>query len=177
MFCSISLQPNHHTWFTLKKIFIAAPTPGDGLFQFKLVAARDAASTSTTSVEECQNLGSLKPAIVAGSIVLCLFSQGFYNGTSTVNAILNTATSLGFLGFIFLANPTYGDFVAEPLPFRIPGIMVPSVVDAQVGFNLVCLLFINLQLIYVIRPLWYPDPIFIPFFYNLFCIFPISIDI
>lgn len=69
---------------------------------------------------------------MAGSIVLCLFSQGFYNGTSTITAILDTATSLGFLGFILVANPLYGDFVAEPLPFRIPGIMVPHVTDAQV---------------------------------------------
>ncbi|KAJ4800614.1 Subtilisin-like protease [Rhynchospora pubera] len=119
----------------IKGTGLSAPTPGDGLFRFRLVAARDAASTSTASAEECQNPEALNPSIVAGSIVLCLFSQGFYNGTATITAILDTATSLGFVGFALLANPLYGDFLAEPLPFHIPGIMVPSVADAQVIWN------------------------------------------
>ncbi|KAF3322146.1 subtilisin-like protease SBT3.5 [Carex littledalei] len=121
--------------YRIKGIGLSAPTPGDGLFRFTLVAARDATSTSLASAEECQNPGALKLARVAGSIVICSFSQGFYNGTSAITAILDTATSLGFLGFILVANPLYGDFVAEPLPFHIPGIMVPRVTDAQVIWN------------------------------------------
>ncbi|KAJ3679931.1 hypothetical protein LUZ60_016209 [Juncus effusus] len=109
----------------------AKPTPGNGLFRFRLIAARDAAIQSQVSAEECQNTAALNPDLVPGSVIICSFSQGFYNGTSTVTRVLNTARSLGFLGFILVANPLYGDFISQPLPFPIPGIMVPRIVDSQ----------------------------------------------
>ncbi|KAG1359011.1 Subtilisin-like protease SBT2.4 [Cocos nucifera] len=117
-----------------------APTPGDGLLQFKLVSARDAAivngshplATTLRYVEDCQHPEALQPEVVLGSMVICSFSKSFLNGTSTVTAILDSAKSLGFIGFILVANPQYGDFIAEPLPFPIPGIMIPRVADAQI---------------------------------------------
>ncbi|KAL0305984.1 UNVERIFIED_CONTAM: Subtilisin-like protease SBT2.4 [Sesamum radiatum] len=36
------------------------------------------------------------------------------------------------MGFVLVANPNYGDFIAEPIPFSVPGIMVPRVTDAQI---------------------------------------------
>nr|CAD1843830.1 unnamed protein product [Ananas comosus var. bracteatus] len=113
---------------------LIAPTPGDGLFQFRLVSARDAAAanlSSPTDAEECQHPEALQPAKVLGSIVICSFLQGFLNGTSTVTAILDTANTLGFLGFVLVASALYGDFIAQPLPFPIPGIMIPCVTDAK----------------------------------------------
>ncbi|XP_072956541.1 subtilisin-like protease SBT2.4 [Typha angustifolia] len=116
---------------------LSAPTPGDGLFQFRLMSARDAAQQDLSKhampqyAEECQHPDALQPALVLGSIVICSFSEGFFNGTSTVTAILDTANSLGFLGFVLVANASYGDFVADPLPFPLPGIMIPRVDDAQ----------------------------------------------
>jgi hypothetical protein len=83
-------------------------------------------------VEECQYPEALDPVIVRGRIVICVFSAGFYNGTSNINAIIDTARTLGFMGFAFVANPAYGDFIAEPIPFAVSGIIIPKVVDAQV---------------------------------------------
>ncbi|XP_062184662.1 subtilisin-like protease SBT2.4 [Phragmites australis] len=115
--------------------------PGLGLsaptLHYRLVAAKDAAAPDSASMgraEECQDAETLRwrADVLRGSIVVCSFSQGFYNGTSTVTAILDVAEALGFAGFVLLANLQYGDFVAQPLPFRVPGVMVPRVDNAEV---------------------------------------------
>lgn len=108
------------------------------MFLHKLVLAKDAAKVDATFsrnpayVQECQYPEAFEPILVRGRIVICVFSDGFYNGTSNINAIIETATTLGFIGFAFIANPVCGDFIAEPIPFSVPGIMIPKVVDAQV---------------------------------------------
>ncbi|CAA6670040.1 unnamed protein product [Spirodela intermedia] len=116
----------------------AGPSYKDG-FPFKpLVAAKDAiakqrgSQISPAYADECQHPEALEPAVVQGTIVICNFSVGFFNGSSTVTSTLNTAKVLGFAGFILVANPILGDFVAEPLPFTIPGIMIPKVSDVQI---------------------------------------------
>ncbi|KAF0904495.1 hypothetical protein E2562_035007 [Oryza meyeriana var. granulata] len=48
-----------------------------------------------------------------------------------MTAIVDTAEALGFTGFVLLASAQYGDFVAQPLPFSVPGVMMPRVADAQ----------------------------------------------
>ncbi|ONK78988.1 uncharacterized protein A4U43_C01F1720 [Asparagus officinalis] len=74
----------------------------------------------------------LQPAAVLGSIVVCFFGQGFLEGTSDLSAVVDTARVRGFAGFVLVANPLYGDFVAQPIPFSVPGIMIPRVSDAQI---------------------------------------------
>ena len=111
---------------------------GEGLFLYKLVLAEDAVNINGTFprtpqyIEECQFPEALDRNVVLGSVIICTFSDGFYNGTSTLTAIVDTARTLGIMGFILVANPTYGDFIAEPIPFAVPGIMIPSVADAKV---------------------------------------------
>ncbi|KAF9590110.1 hypothetical protein IFM89_030858 [Coptis chinensis] len=122
----------------VKGIGLSGPTFGKGLFQFKLVLAKDAVKINGSFprtpeyVEECQHPEALNPVVVQGSIVICTFSAGFYNQTSTVTAIIDTAKALGFMGFAFVANPTYGDFLAQPIPFSVPGIMIPKIADVQI---------------------------------------------
>ncbi|KAG8385789.1 hypothetical protein BUALT_Bualt03G0081800 [Buddleja alternifolia] len=102
------------------------------------VLARDATKVNGTFpktpeyIEECQHPEALDPAVVQGSVVICTFSAGFYNGTSSLTAIIETAKALGLMGFVFIANPSYGDFIAEPIPFSVPGIMIPRTSDAQI---------------------------------------------
>ncbi|TVU07431.1 hypothetical protein EJB05_47486, partial [Eragrostis curvula] len=103
---------------------LSAPT-----LQHRLVAAKDAAVPDAADMEragECQDAEALRARaeLLHGTIVLCSFSQGFYNGTSKVTAILDVAEALGFAGFVLVADARYGDFVAQPLPFRVPGLMV-----------------------------------------------------
>ncbi|XP_043693789.1 subtilisin-like protease SBT2.4 [Telopea speciosissima] len=117
---------------------LSGPTFGNGLLHYMLVLAKDAVKESGTFpktpqyVEECQYPEAFDPTLVLGSIVICNFSAGFFNGTSTVTAILDTATELGFMGFILTANALYGDFIAQPIPFAVPGIMIPKVADVQI---------------------------------------------
>lgn len=116
----------------------AGPTFGNGILKYKLVLAKDAVHINGSFprtppyIEECQFPEALNPMIVAGSIVICNFSAGFYNQTSSLTSIINTAKILGFMGFILVASPTYGDFVAEPVPFPVPGIMIPKTAEAKV---------------------------------------------
>lgn len=119
-------------------IGLSAPSFGKGLLQYKLVLAKDAILANgdfprtPEYIDECQHPEALDPVVVQQSIVICMFSAGFYNGSSTLPMIINTGRTLGFVGFAFIANPAYGDFVAEPYPFSIPGIMIPKASDAQV---------------------------------------------
>lgn len=118
---------------------IKGPTLGAPLVQHRLVLAKDAVRTNgsvlqplTRDIEECQRPENFDPAAVFGSIVICTFSDGFYNQMSTVLAITQTARTLGFMGFILIANPRFGDYVAEPVIFSAPGILIPTVSAAQV---------------------------------------------
>ncbi|KAL5578756.1 hypothetical protein UlMin_011198 [Ulmus minor] len=117
---------------------LSGPSFGHWLFLHRLVLAKDAVKKNGTFprtapyIEECQYPEALDPIIVESSIVICTFSEGFLNGTSTVTAIINTAKALGLAGFVLVANPKYGDFIAEPIPFDVPGILIPKVADVQV---------------------------------------------
>lgn len=82
--------------------------------------------------EECQYPEAFDPILVFGSVVICTFSAGFLNQTSTLTALIDTARTLNFMGFILVANPKYGSFIAEPIPFPVPGIMIPKIADAEV---------------------------------------------
>ncbi|KAL8461522.1 hypothetical protein ACS0TY_032851 [Phlomoides rotata] len=117
---------------------LSGPSFGNGLLQYKLVNAKDAIKVDGTFprtpqyVEECQYPEALNPTAVLGSVVICTFSAGFNNGTSSLSAVIDTAKALGFMGFVLVANPSYGDFIAEPIPFSVPGIMIPRTNDAQI---------------------------------------------
>ncbi|TKY53980.1 Subtilisin protease SBT2.4 [Spatholobus suberectus] len=122
----------------LNGVGLSGPSFGNRSVLHKLVLAKDAVKLNGTSprtpeyVEECQHPEALDPNIVLGSIIICTFSAGFYNGTSTLAAIIGTSKALGLEGFILVANPSYGDYIAEPIPFAVSGILIPSVDDAKV---------------------------------------------
>ncbi|XP_057764971.1 subtilisin-like protease SBT2.4 [Salvia miltiorrhiza] len=119
-------------------IGLSGPSFGNGWLQYRLVLAKDAIKANGAFpmtpqyLEECQSPEALDPTVVLGSVVICTFSAGFYNGTSNLTAIIETARVLGFMGFVLVANPTYGDFIAEPIPFSVPGIMIPKASDALI---------------------------------------------
>lgn len=109
-----------------------------GDLQYKIVMAKDAVKANgtfprtTAYIDECQYPEALDPFVVKGSIVICTFSTGLLDGTSSLTAIIDTTRNLGFMGFAFLANSSLGDFIAEPIPFSVPGIMIPRTNDSEV---------------------------------------------
>nr|KYP58271.1 Subtilisin-like protease [Cajanus cajan] len=122
----------------LSGVGLSGPTFGNGSVFHKLVLAKDAVKINGTNpmtpeyIEECQHPEALDPNIVLGSIIICNFSTGFYNGTSTLAAIIGTSKALRTEGFILVANPSYGDYIAEPIPFAVSGILIPHVDDTKV---------------------------------------------
>ncbi|XVF87789.1 hypothetical protein PTKIN_Ptkin18bG0149200 [Pterospermum kingtungense] len=122
---------------TVSGVGLSAPTFGNGSF-YKLVLAKDAINfngvfpRTAPYVEECQYPEALDPNVVRGSIVICTFSAGFYNETSTLTAIIDTAITLGFMGFVLVANPSYGDFIAQLIPYTVSGTLIPKVADAKI---------------------------------------------
>ncbi|PQQ12161.1 subtilisin-like protease SBT2.4 [Prunus yedoensis var. nudiflora] len=81
----------------IEGVGLSGPTFGYGLLLHKLVLAKDVLKASGSFprtppyIEECQYPEALDPNVVQGSVVICTFSEGFYNGTSTITAIINTA--------------------------------------------------------------------------------------
>ncbi|GLT75193.1 hypothetical protein SLA2020_469350 [Shorea laevis] len=117
---------------------LSASSSGSGSSSFyKLVMAKDALQPNgpfpwtPQYVEECQYPEALDPGVVRGSIVVCSFSAGFFNQTSSLTAIMDTARTLEFMGFVLVANPTYGNFIAQPIPLSVCGILIPKVADAK----------------------------------------------
>ncbi|EPS64802.1 hypothetical protein M569_09977, partial [Genlisea aurea] len=117
----------------VRGIGLSGSSWGDGMIQHKLVLANDAAfPNATRNMEECQSPEAFDPAVVGGSVVICTFSAGFRSGTSNLRAVIQTAEALQFAGFVLVASPAYGDYVAQPIPFPVPGILIPRTTDAQV---------------------------------------------
>ncbi|KAK9706365.1 hypothetical protein RND81_07G119400 [Saponaria officinalis] len=122
----------------IEGVGLSGPTFGNGLLKYKLVLAKDAVRVNGSFprtppyTEECQYPEALDPIVVIGSVVICNFSTGFYNQTSTITSIIHTAKVLGFMGFILVANPVYGDFIGEPVPLPVPGILIPKTADAKI---------------------------------------------
>ncbi|GJT03479.1 hypothetical protein Tco_0824648 [Tanacetum coccineum] len=118
-------------------IGLSGPTFGNTLLRYKLVLGKDAIlangnfSRTPEYVEECQHPEELDPVIVQRSVVICTFSSGFLKGSSNPTTISNTARTLRSMGFVLIANPMYGDFLTEPLPFSFPGIMIPKTSDLR----------------------------------------------
>ncbi|KAJ9566261.1 hypothetical protein OSB04_002227 [Centaurea solstitialis] len=91
------------------------PSFGEGLLQYKLVLAKDAVLAYGDFPRTPE-----------------FTDEWFLNGSSNLRSIINTARTLGFMGFVFVANPSYGDFIAEPYPFSVPGIMIPKTSDTHI---------------------------------------------
>ncbi|XP_073280593.1 subtilisin-like protease SBT2.4 [Primulina huaijiensis] len=96
------------------------PSFGSGLLQYKLVLAKDALKVNgtfpmTQYVEEFQYPEALDPTVVQG----------------TLEAIIEIAKVIGFMGFVLVANPSYGDFIAQPIPFSVPGTSIPRISDSK----------------------------------------------
>ncbi|KAE8724398.1 Subtilisin-like protease SBT2.4 [Hibiscus syriacus] len=127
--------------FRTDRRYIGSLLLGNGLTisgaGYQLVLAKDAISLSGTFprtppyVDECQYLEAFDPNIVRGSIVICTFSAGFYNDSSTLTVIINTARVLRFMGFILVANLSYGDFIGQPIPYSVSGTLITKVADAK----------------------------------------------
>ncbi|MED6208469.1 hypothetical protein PIB30_045330 [Stylosanthes scabra] len=120
---------------------MSGPSFGNGNILQTMVLAKDAAKMNGTFsqapeyIEECQHPDAFNGSLVFGNVVICTFSAGLIKGTSSFAAIVDTANTLGFSGFILAADPRYGSYVAPALPYALPAIMISLIDDAKVIYQ------------------------------------------
>ena len=87
-------------------------------------------------VGECQDSCSFDREIVQGNLLICSYSIRFVLGISTIKRALETAKNLSAVGIVFYMDPFVIGFQLNPVPMRMPGIIIPSPEDSKVSYTL-----------------------------------------
>lgn len=83
---------------------------------------------------DCQKPELLNKNKVEGNILLCGYSFNFVSGTASIKKVSETAKSLGAAGFIVAVENNYPGIKFDPVPVRIPGILITEVTKTKVSF-------------------------------------------
>lgn len=104
---------------------------------YTLVSAIDALNDTTASddmyVGECQDAINFNQTLVQGNLLICSYSIRFVLGLSTIKQSLETASNLSAAGIVFYMDPFVIGFQLNPVPMRLPGIIIPSPDDSKVS--------------------------------------------
>ncbi|CAN0920230.1 Subtilisin-like protease SBT2.2 [Linum grandiflorum] len=127
---SITLGNN----LTLQGVGLASGTKKGTMYA--LVSALHALNNETTVtsdmyVGECQESSSFDKDIIRGNLLICSYSVRFVLGLSTIKKALDTAKNLSAAGVVFCMDPFVLGFQLNPIPMRIPGIIIPSADDSK----------------------------------------------
>ncbi|XP_047954341.1 subtilisin-like protease SBT2.3 [Salvia hispanica] len=120
---------------TIPGVGLAPGTEGDTMYT--LVSAIHALNTTTATandlyVSECQDAGNFNQSVVEGNLLICSYSIRFVLGLSTIKQALETADSLNAAGVVFYMDPYVIGFQLNPIPMKIPGIIIPSPDDSKI---------------------------------------------
>ncbi|KAK9697552.1 hypothetical protein RND81_08G044600 [Saponaria officinalis] len=122
---------NHLTLGNRKELVGMGLSPATHLGrEFTLVAANDVLLDSSVmrfSPSDCQKPEVLNRKLVEGNILVCGYSFNFVIGTASVKKVSDTAKSLGAAGFILAVENVTPGTKFEPVPSRIPGIVITDV--------------------------------------------------
>ncbi|XP_020215788.1 subtilisin-like protease SBT2.2 isoform X4 [Cajanus cajan] len=104
---------------------------------FKLIHARHALNKNTTVADdmyvgECQDASKFDQNLVQGNLLICSYSVRFVLGISTLKQALETAMNLSAVGVVFSMDPFVTDFQLNPVPMKMPGIIIPSANDSKI---------------------------------------------
>ncbi|KAL3522935.1 hypothetical protein ACH5RR_015769 [Cinchona calisaya] len=110
--------------------------PGTNSTMYTLVSALDAVNDSRAGndmyVGECQDSTNFNQDIVQGNLLICSYSIRFVLGLSTIKQALETAKNLSAVGVVFYMDPFVIGFQLNPVPLRLPGIIIPSPDDSKI---------------------------------------------
>ncbi|XP_051128881.1 subtilisin-like protease SBT2.3 [Andrographis paniculata] len=95
-------------------------------------ALNESAGPSDMYVSECQDATNFDQNIVQGNLLICSYSIRFVLGLSTIAQALETGKNLSAAGLVFHMDPYVIGFQLNPVPMRIPGIIIPSPEDSKV---------------------------------------------
>lgn len=116
---------------------LVCPAGTDQDSMYTLVSAIHALNTSVAAndmyVSECQDAGNFDQSVVRGNLLICSYSIRFVLGLSTIKQALETANNLSAAGVVFYMDPYVIGFQLNPIPMRIPGIIIPSPDDSKVS--------------------------------------------
>ncbi|KAK4796040.1 hypothetical protein SAY86_028366 [Trapa natans] len=120
---------------TIPGVGLAPGTENDTMYL--LISALDALNNDTTItgdmyVGECQDSSSFTEELVRGNLLVCSYSIRFILGLSTIKQALQTAKNLSAAGIVFYMDPFVIGFQINPIPMRIPGIIIPSADDSKI---------------------------------------------
>ncbi|XP_027916293.1 subtilisin-like protease SBT2.2 isoform X2 [Vigna unguiculata] len=104
---------------------------------FKLIHARHALNKTTTVADamyigECQDASIFNQDLVQGNLLICSYSVRFVLGLSTIKQAIETAMNLSAVGVVFSMDPFVTSFQLNPVPMKIPGIIIPSANDSKI---------------------------------------------
>jgi len=106
---------------------------------FKLIHARHALNKTTRVaadmyIGECQDGSIFNQDLVKGNLLICSYSVRFVLGLSTIKQALETAMNLSAVGIVFSMDPFVTSFQLNPVPMKIPGIIISSANDSKVHY-------------------------------------------
>lgn len=113
----------------------SAGTENDSMYTMvsSIHAVNETAAANDMYAGECQDPSSLNKDIIKGSLLICTYSIRFVLGISTIKQALVTAKNLGAAGVVFYMDPFVIGFQLNPVPMKLPGIIIPSPDDSEVG--------------------------------------------
>lgn len=95
-------------------------------------ALNDTQVTNDMYVSECQDSSNFNEELVRGNILICSYSIRFVLGLSTIKQALETAKNLSATGVAFYMDPFVIGFQLNPIPMKLPGIIIPSPNDSKI---------------------------------------------
>ncbi|WMV36849.1 hypothetical protein MTR67_030234 [Solanum verrucosum] len=105
---------------------------------FTMVAANDVlldSSVTKYSPADCQRPEVLNKNLVEGNILLCGYSFNFVVGTASIKKVAETAKALGAAGFVLAVENASPGTKFDPVPVRIPGILITDVSMSMASIN------------------------------------------
>lgn len=118
-------------------LFSSAGTDENKLY--KLVHAHDALNNDTMVandmyVGECQDASKFNRDLIQGNLLICSYSIRFVLGLSTIKHASETAKNLRAAGVVFYMDPYVIGFQLNPVPMKMPGIIISSTNDSKVHY-------------------------------------------
>nr|XP_016452769.1 PREDICTED: subtilisin-like protease SBT2.2 [Nicotiana tabacum]XP_018623135.1 LOW QUALITY PROTEIN: subtilisin-like protease SBT2.2 [Nicotiana tomentosiformis] len=116
---------------TISGVGLASGTDG----MYTLVSAIHALNDTAAKdmyVSECQDASKFNQTLVQGNLLLCSYSIRFVLGLSTIKQASETAENLSAAGVVFSMDPFVISFQLNPVPMRLPGIIIPSQDDSKI---------------------------------------------
>lgn len=96
------------------------------------VLNNDTSVSDDMYLSECQDSSKFDYDLVQGKLLICSYSIRFILGISTIQLALQTAKNLSAVGLVFYMDPFVLGFQLNPVPMKMPGIIVPSPENSKV---------------------------------------------